>query len=139
MRINLRFGISDFYWNLMIYSVYRANIECFCILPMTVVMAYIIPKRIESGMFSLVTGILYFSTDWGSQMVGSLICYIYGVDKDVGGERYSEILVCKVPLLMCMILLTSFLTLNEDIANLAKRIRRHQYISEFRKAPDQES
>jgi len=105
---------------------------------MTVLLAYVIPKRIEASMYSLITAILYFSTDWGSQMVGSFICYVYGVDSSDTGEKYSEILVAKIPLLMVMILLTSFLSLNEDIANLAKRMRRNHYITEFRKAPDQD-
>lgn len=61
-------------------------------------------------------------------MVAALICYVYGVDKNDAGGKYSELLVVKIPLLLIMVLFIHFLSLNEDIANLAKRMRRNEYM-----------
>jgi len=58
LRINVRWGISDLEYNLVIMTINHANTVCLCILPMTVLMTYVIPKNIEASMFALLTASL---------------------------------------------------------------------------------
>jgi hypothetical protein len=58
LRINLRWGITDMQYNMVIIFFNHANVVCLAVLPMTVLMTYVIPKNIEASMFALLTAAL---------------------------------------------------------------------------------
>ena len=58
LRINIRWGISDLQYNLVVVFLNHANVVCFSILPMTVLLTYVIPRNIEASMFALLTASL---------------------------------------------------------------------------------
>ena len=89
LRLNLKIGFNDFYYNLIIMALNKASMECLCVLPMTILLTYISPRNIEASMFSLVTACLYFSSDWGSNLIGGMLCHFYGVNSKDDGTRYS--------------------------------------------------
>ena len=63
-------------------------------------------------MFAFVAACLYFSSDWGSEMMGSIFSHLYKVTASDDGSTYIQVLVIKIPLLMTMILMINFITLN---------------------------
>ena len=89
LRINLEWGISDLHINSVVMLVSKANVLCLGVLPMTVLISYVIPKNIESSMFAAISAGIQFSSAWGSEMIGSIICALYGVSTEQLGEKYS--------------------------------------------------
>jgi hypothetical protein len=73
-RVNLKYGISDFYFNMILMLLGKATTISLSVLPMTIMMTYVVPKNIEASMFALITGALTFSTDWGGDMIGAFLC-----------------------------------------------------------------
>ena len=55
MRWNLEFGIDDLTVSAVLFFLSGTIVNCLCVLPMTVLMSYIIPRNIEASMFALVT------------------------------------------------------------------------------------
>jgi hypothetical protein len=104
-RLNLVYGISDFYTNLFTMFFDRASILCLCTLPMTVMLTYVIPKYVEATMFAIITACLEFSTAWGSDITGGILCKIYQIDYDNLKDRYEQVLVLKIPLIFFMLLM----------------------------------
>lgn len=43
-RLNVNIGFDDFYYNLMLMAINRASLDCLCILPVTVMLTYVLPK-----------------------------------------------------------------------------------------------
>ena len=121
-RLNIKIGFNDFYYNLVLMAINRASIDCLCILPVTVMLTYVLPKPIESSMYAFVSACLYFSSDWGSTLMGAIICHLYRVEVDDDGTNYTQVLVIKLPLVITMILMINFITLNQNIASLAHRM-----------------
>lgn len=74
---------------MVLITINHANVVCLCVLPMTVLMTYVIPKNIEASMFALLTAALQFSNEWGSEMTGSFISHLYGVNTEDLGTKYS--------------------------------------------------
>ena len=78
-RINLVYGVNDFYTTVFTMMIERASTLCLCTLPMTVMLTYVIPKNVEAAMFAMVTACLEFSTMWGSDMMGGLLCKLFNI------------------------------------------------------------
>ena len=122
MRLNTKIGFNDFYYNLVLMAINKASIDCLCILPVTVMLTYVLPKPIEASMYAFISACLYFSSDWGSTLTGAIICHLYRVEADDDGTNYTQVLVIKLPLVITMILMINFITLNHNIASLAHRM-----------------
>ena len=128
MRKNIEWGISDLEYNIVLVLLNHANVVCLCILPMTVLLTYVIPKNIEASMFALLTASLQFSNEWGSEMTGSFISHLYGVTNEDLGTKYSQVLIAKIPMILTMLMMINFITLNQDIANLSYKMNQRLYI-----------
>jgi hypothetical protein len=128
MRLNLKIGFNDFYYNLTLMAINRASLDCLCILPVTVMLTYVLPKPIEASMFAFIQACLCFSSDWGSTLMGAIICHLYRVDQNDDGSNYTQVLVIKLPLVITMVLMINFITLNQNIASLAHRMNQRTYI-----------
>jgi len=61
-------------------------------------------------------------------MTGSLISHLYGVTNEDLGEKYSQVLVAKIPMILTMLMMINFITLNQDIANLSYKMNQKLYI-----------
>ena len=90
----------------------KANVLCLGVLPMTVLISYVIPKNIESSMFAMISAGIQFSSAWGSEMIGSIICSLYGMNTEDLGQKYSQVLIVKLPLIMTMMMMIGYITLN---------------------------
>ena len=62
-------------------------------------------------------------------MTGSLISHLYGVNNEELGEKYSQVLVAKIPLILTMLMMINFITLNQDIADLSYKMNQKMYIN----------
>lgn len=110
-RLNLKIGINDFYFNLFLMLFGRATTISLSVLPMTIMMMYVIPKNIEASMFSLITGTLTFSTDWGGDMIGAFLCSYFGITDD-NMSKFDQVLLIKVVCVFVCILLVRILPTN---------------------------
>ena len=74
------------------------------VVPMTVMMMNVIPANIEASMFAFITAILTFSTDWGGNFVGGIVCKIFEIENNKM-KNFGDALILKDILLLFAILL----------------------------------
>lgn len=80
LRVNITYlDIGDIPINAFIMLLGRGTQTTLSVVPMTVMMMNVIPANIEASMFAFITAILTFSTDWGGQFVGGIVCNLLQV------------------------------------------------------------
>jgi len=104
-RYNIKWGIPDFEYNLVLNLTGKAALISLSILPMTILMMYVVPKNIEASMFSIITAILTLSTYWAGDMMGAFYCDLFGVTaKNL--TNFHKIIIVKICLVTLCIGLT---------------------------------
>lgn len=94
---------------------------------MTVMMMNVIPANIEASMFAFITAILTFSTDWGGQFVGGIVCQVFGVDGEgVGFNNFGKALLLKNVLLLLAICMVKIIPTNKEIKDLGAKLNNMQ-------------
>ena len=88
---------------------------------MTVMMMNVIPANIEASMFAFITAILTFSTDWGGNFVGGIICSIFQIENR-NMHNFGNALLLKNFLLFISICLTPLIPSNESIKDLGNKL-----------------
>ena len=80
--------------------------------PMQVVLTYLAPYNCEASTMALISGIFIWSYEVGAKMTTSTLCKIFGVDEN-NMDKYPNILIAKLPLILCVMFLTTILPTNE--------------------------
>ena len=121
-RLNLKIGINDFYFNMLLMLFGKATTVSLAVLPMTIMMTYVVPKNIEASMFALITGALTFSTDWGGDMIGALLCEMYGITEE-NMTNFDQVLTIRIACVAICILLTNILPTNQEVYELSDKMQ----------------
>ena len=121
-RLNLQYGISHFYFNMILMLFGKATTISLSVLPMTIMMTYVVPKNIEASMFALITGALTFSTDWGGDMIGALLCEVFDITED-NMSKFDKVLMIRIACVAICIVLTRILPTNQEIYDLSDRMQ----------------
>lgn len=120
-RYNLQYGIDDFKLNMVLMMLGKATAISLSVLPMTIMMMYVIPKNIEASMFAVVTGALTFSTDWGGDMVGAIVCEMFGISNE-DMSRFGHAIIFKMGMTFLSILMIRMLPSNKEIHDLSDKM-----------------
>lgn len=88
---------------------------------MTVMMMNVIPANIEASMFAFITAILTFSTDWGGNFVGGIVCKIFNIENQ-NMKNFGDALILKNFSLLFAIILTQIIPTNKEIKDLGYKL-----------------
>ena len=102
-RVNLEWGISDYYLNVFLRFFGLSIKTTLTILPSTVILSHIVPVNVEATMISVITSCLYLNYDWGGEMMTAYLCDIYVVGAS-DYTNYSSLIVSKFSFLLISIL-----------------------------------
>lgn len=124
LRINVTyFDIGDIPVNAFIMLLGKGTQTSLSVVPMTVMMMNVIPANIEASMFAFITAILTFSTDWGGQFVGGVVCSMLGVTGEgIGFNNFGKALILKNVLLVLSIGLVKIIPTNKEIKDLGEKL-----------------
>ena len=120
-RLNLRWGISDFYLNLVLMLLQKAVLTSLCILPITIMMMQVIPKNIEASMFAVISATINYSMEWGGDITGAFVCRHFGITTLNKTNLHSAVEL-KLQMLAIVVILTQILPKNQELFILGKKM-----------------
>lgn len=121
MRWTKIWGYSDWTINFILMLFNQSIFTCLAVVPMTVKMMYVIPKNIEASMFAIITACLTFSSDWGGDMLGSVLSDQFHItSKDM--THYPEVILIKMGLLVLALLLCAILPSDQALKDLSLKL-----------------
>lgn len=90
---------------------------------MQVQLTYLVPENVEASTMALITGTFIWSYEVGAKMSSALYCSVFVVD-DEHMNNYPNMLVAKLPVIVVLMIVVPYvIPRNEDIRNLADRLR----------------
>ena len=113
--------MSDFATNALLMLLGKATTTSMSVLPMTILMMEVVPKNIEASMFALITAIITVSTDCLGNIVGGLVCDVFGITQDDMSHFGAAVLYKQVAIVAAM-LLVSILPTRKEVQDLVERM-----------------